>query len=103
MESNEQNKVTKEKETHRHREQTDSCQRGGVLGGWVKKVKGISKTTTTTTHRHRKKGVALTKWLSCWSLHPLHEKVDGSIPSHGIYLGCGFYPYLSHVQEATDQ
>ena len=31
------NKQTEEKQTHRHREETDSCQRGVVLGGWVKR------------------------------------------------------------------
>ena len=30
---------------HRYREQTDSCQRGGMLGDRVKKVKGLSKKT----------------------------------------------------------
>ena len=29
------------KQTHRHREQTDGGQRGGGLGGWVKKVKAL--------------------------------------------------------------
>ena len=34
------NKQTKQKQTHRYREQTDGCQRRGGLGHWVKKVKG---------------------------------------------------------------
>ena len=37
MESNEQ---TKQKQTHRYREQTDGCQRKGGLGDWVKSVMG---------------------------------------------------------------
>ena len=40
VESDEQNKLTKYKQTHRYKEQTDSCQRGGALRGWGGKVKG---------------------------------------------------------------
>ena len=36
------NQQTKERQTHR--EQADSCQRGGRLGSWVRKVKKLSKT-----------------------------------------------------------
>ena len=35
------NEQTKQKQTHRYREQTDGCQRGGVWEDWVRKVKGI--------------------------------------------------------------
>ena len=35
---------------HRYREQTDSCQRGGRLWGWMKKVKELSR---KKNHRHR--------------------------------------------------
>ena len=49
LESNEQNKLRKWRQTHGYREQTDSCQRGGELRGWVKKVKVSSK---TPTHGH---------------------------------------------------
>ena len=38
-ESNEQNKLTKWKQTHTHRKQTDSSQTVGELRNWVKKVK----------------------------------------------------------------
>ena len=38
----------------RHRVQIDSSQRVEVLGGWVKKVKGLSKKKKENkTHRHR--------------------------------------------------
>ena len=42
MESNEQTELTKWRHTRGYREQTDSCQRGGI-GGWVRRVKGLSK------------------------------------------------------------
>ena len=29
-------------------------------------------------------------WLEC---RPVHQKVVGSIPSQGTYLGCGFEPW----------
>ena len=44
IESKKQNKINKQaeqKQNHRYRECFDGCQRGGVLGGWVKKVKGL--------------------------------------------------------------
>ena len=44
--SNEQIKLTKQKQTHRYT-WVDSCQRGGGLGGWVKKAKGSTTATTT--------------------------------------------------------
>ena len=33
----------------------------------------------------------------------MHQKVAGSIPSWGTYLGCRFKPHLGCVQEATSQ
>ena len=44
MESKKQNKQTKEKQTHRYREQTDGCQIRGGLRDWVKKVKELKNT-----------------------------------------------------------
>ena len=38
------NEQTKQKQTHRYREQTDGCQRGGGMWNWVKKVKGLRST-----------------------------------------------------------
>ena len=41
------NKISKEaehKQNHRYRECFDGCEMGGVLGGWVKKVKGLRNT-----------------------------------------------------------
>ena len=29
-------------------------------------------------------------WLSWLEHHPIHQKFAGSIPSQGVYLGCGF-------------
>ena len=43
VESNEQNKLTKLKKTHRYRKQSVSCYSREGLGGWVKKVKGLRK------------------------------------------------------------
>ena len=37
------NEQTKLKQTHRHREQTDGCQRAGGFGDWVKKGEGSEK------------------------------------------------------------
>ena len=37
-------KQTQLQQTHRHRDQTDHCQRGGHLGGWVKEVRGLRST-----------------------------------------------------------
>ena len=34
---------------------------------------------------------------------PAHQKVVGSIPHHGTYLGCRFDPQLGHIREAIDQ
>ena len=45
--------------SHMEREQTDRCQNGGELQGWVQKVKGLSKNQTNKpnsnnkTHRQR--------------------------------------------------
>ena len=38
------NEQTKQKQTHRHREQTAGDQRGRGLRDWVKKVKGLRNT-----------------------------------------------------------
>ena len=38
------NEQTKQKEAHRHREQTYGSQREGYLGDWVKKVKQLRST-----------------------------------------------------------
>ena len=38
--------------SHRHREQTADCQRGGVFGSWVKKVKGLRNTKWKLQNSH---------------------------------------------------
>ena len=38
------NKQMIQKQTHRYREQTDGWQRGGGLGSWMKKIKGLRST-----------------------------------------------------------
>ena len=38
------NEQIKQKQTHRYREQTDGFQRGGGLGDWEKKAKGLKNT-----------------------------------------------------------
>ena len=38
------------------------------------------------------------RWLECG---PVHQKVAGSIPDQGTYLGCGCDPWVGCVQEAT--
>ena len=55
------NKITKQKQTHRYREQTDSCQRGGRLGGGVKKVKGLRKKHTTQTNSDTDNSTVITR------------------------------------------
>ena len=44
---------------------------------------------------------ALAKWLSWLECHPIHQKVEGLIPSQGTYLGCGFDPWSGCLQKAT--
>ena len=36
-----------------------------------------------------------------WSIVPCTERVTGSIPSQGTYLGCEFHPQLGHIWEAA--
>ena len=38
------NEQTRQKQPHRYREQVDDAIREGVVGGWVKKVKGLRTT-----------------------------------------------------------
>ena len=45
---------------------------------------------------------ALAGWLYWLERRPVHQKVVGSIPGQGTYLGCKFDPWLSHVGETTD-
>ena len=45
-------KQTKQKETHRYREQTDGCQMRGLLGDWEKKVKGLRSTDWQLQNSH---------------------------------------------------
>ena len=52
MESKQQNKQTKQKQTQRYRAQIDDCQRGGGLGNWVKKVKGLRTTNWQPQNSH---------------------------------------------------
>ena len=33
----------------------------------------------------------------------MHQKVAGSVPSQGMYLGCGFDPWSGCVREATSR
>ena len=44
VESNEQNKQTKQKQTHGYREHFEDCQIGGALRGWSKKWKELRST-----------------------------------------------------------
>ena len=52
MESNGQSKITKWKQSHGYREQTNSCQRRRVWG-LVGRVKGLSKEKKGKTHGYR--------------------------------------------------
>ena len=45
--------------------------------------------------------LTLAMWLSWLERHPIHQKVEGSIPSQGIYLGCGFDSWLWHILKAV--
>ena len=44
IEYKKQNKQAEQKQTHRYREHFDGCPKGGGLGKWVKKVKGLRST-----------------------------------------------------------
>ena len=46
------NEQTKQKQTHRYREQTGACQMGGRLGGWVEKMKGLRSTNWQLQNSH---------------------------------------------------
>ena len=41
---NKTNEQTTQTQPHRHREHVAGCQMGGVLGRWLKKVKGLRST-----------------------------------------------------------
>ena len=41
-------------------------------------------------------------WFSLLECCPGHQKVGGSIPSQGTYLGCRFDLLLGHVWEVAD-
>ena len=41
--------------------------------------------------------LALARWLGWLEHHPIHQKVEGLIPSQGTYLGCRFDPLLGHI------
>ena len=45
---------------------------------------------------------ALAGWFSWLEHHPVQQKVMGSIPGQGTYLGSGFDPQVGYVWEATD-
>ena len=46
-------------------------------------------------------GKAPARRLSWLQHHPIHQKVTGSIPSQGTYLGCRFDPQWRRIWEAT--
>ena len=52
MEFKKQSKQTKQKQTHKHREQIDSCQKGWIFWVWVKKVKGLRCTNWQLQNSH---------------------------------------------------
>lgn len=51
---------------------------------------------------YTKKIQALAGWLG-WLEHcPVHQRVVGSIPIEGTYVGGRFDPWLGYVLEVTD-
>ena len=56
IQSKKQNEHAKQKQTRRYREHVDSCQIGGVRGGgigdWVKRVKGLQRTNWQLQNSH---------------------------------------------------
>ena len=46
------NEQTKQKQTHRYKEQVDGCQMGEGLGRWMKKVKGLRSTNWQLQNSH---------------------------------------------------
>ena len=65
--------------------------RGGSPG-----KRGLYKSWTRST------AVALAGWLSWLERHPIHQKVVGSIPHPGTYLGPGFASPSGRGREATE-
>ena len=66
------NEQTKLKQTHRHREQTDGCQRAGGFGDWVKKGEGSEKHKLNrgdkVQHRNIVSHTVRTKYSARWVL-----------------------------------
>ena len=88
VESQEQNKWTNKIETDSLVQRTDWWfpEGKGIGGLGEKKVKGL-KTTNG----------ALARWLSWLEHPPVHQKVAGSIPRQGTYLGGRFDPQSGHT------
>ena len=47
--------------------------------------------------------LALAGWLSWLERRPVHQRIAGSIPRQGTYLGCGFDLLAGHLWEATSR
>ena len=45
---------------------------------------------------------ALARWFSWLECCPLHQRIVGSIPGQGTYLGCRCHPKLGYVREANN-
>ena len=65
----------------------------------VKKDGGYQRNKKTSL----KRAPILAGWLKCLDRQPMHQKVAGSIPTQGTYLGCGFNPRSGCVWEGTDE
>ena len=45
----------------------------------------------------KERGRALARWLDWLECRTVHQKVEGSIPGQGIYLGCRFNTWLGSI------
>ena len=52
--------------------------------------------------RKQKVEQALTHVVQFVAHRPAKQKVTGSNPSQGTCLGCGFSPWMGHIQETAD-
>ena len=77
------------------------CRQRTLVTTWMSVHLCISNSTTPKV----KTGPlpALAGWLGWLEHRPTHQKVTGSISGQGTYLGCGFDPWLGHIQKGTNR
>ena len=53
--------------------------------------------TQLESESHRSLSMPWAVWLRWWECHPITERLCGSIPYQGTYLGCGYSPWSGSV------